>query len=153
MKYTIILILLLPDTIPSAIANEKLSSEFDMSNMHMILMKNEGLTAKQKNDMRKQIEKVGGVKWVIGLNSLVGSNILEDMIPGRIHEILQTDNYELMFVCSDYKSAMDEVNAQIADIRNIVKGYQKDAMVIGEAPLMKDLSDVTDIDLANRKFY
>lgn len=139
----------LPDTIPSAIANEKLSKEFDMSNMHMVLMKNEGLTAKQKSDMGDKIEKVDGVKWVIGLNSLVGPNVPEAMIPDKIREILQTDNYELMFVCSDYKSATDEVNAQIADISDIVKGYQKDAMVIGEAPLMKDLSDVTDIDLAN----
>lgn len=139
----------LPKTIPSAIANEKLSSEFDMSNMHMVLLKNEDLTAKQKKDMSNQMEKVDGVKWVIGLNSLVGSNLPESMIPDDIREILQTDNYELMFVCSDYKSATDEVNAQIADINDIVKGYQKEAMVIGEAPLMKDLSDVTDIDLAN----
>lgn len=139
----------LPKTIPSAIANEKLSSEFDMSNMHMVLLKNEDLTAKQKKDMSNQMEKIDGVKWVIGLNSLVGSNLPESMIPDDIREILQTDNYELMFVCSDYKSATDEVNAQIADINDIVKGYQKEAMVIGEAPLMKDLSDVTDIDLAN----
>lgn len=139
----------LPKTIPSAIANEKLSSEFDMSNMHMVLLKNENLSAKQKSAMSKKIEQVDGVKWVIGLNSLVGANLPESMIPNDIKEILKTDNYELMFVCSDYKSATDEVNAQIADINDIVKGYQKDAMVIGEAPLMKDLSDVTDIDLKN----
>ncbi|MBO5483658.1 MAG: MMPL family transporter [Lachnospiraceae bacterium] len=139
----------LPKTIPSAIANEKLSSEFDMSNMHMVLLKNENLSAKQKSAMSKKIEQVDGVKWVIGLNSLVGANLPESMIPNDIKEILKTDNYELMFVCSDYKSATDEVNAQIADINDIVKGYQKDAMVIGEAPLMKDLSDVTDVDLKN----
>lgn len=139
----------LPDTIPSAIANEKLSSEFDMSNMHMVLMKNDDLSAKQKNEMCSRIEQVDGVKWVIGLNSLIGSNMPENMIPDDIRRILQTDHYELMFICSDFKSATDEVNAQIAQISDTVKEYQKDAMVIGEAPLMKDLSDVTDIDLAN----
>lgn len=138
----------LPKDIPSAEANDKLKEEFDMSNVHMVLLK-DGLTAKEKNQMIKEIEEVDGVKWVIGLNSLIGSNFPDTMIPSDIKEILKTDNYELQFVCSDYASATDEVNAQIADMQDIVKGYQKDAMVIGEAPLMKDLSDVTDIDLKN----
>ena len=33
----------------------------------------------------------------------------------------------------------DEVNAQLAEIDKIVKKYDNTAMVIGEAPLMKDL--------------
>ena len=139
----------LPKTIPSAIANDKLSERFDMSNMHIVLMKNGDLTAKEKKEMNNQIEDVDGVKWVIGLNSVVGANLPESMIPEEIRSILQSDEYELMFVCSDYKSATDKVNAQIAEIDQIVKGYQKDAMVIGEAPLMKDLQDVTDVDLKN----
>lgn len=138
----------LPKDIPSAEANDKLKEEFDMSNVHMVLLK-DGLTAKEKNQMIKEIEEVDGVKWVIGINSLVGSNFPDAMIPSGIKEMLKTDNYELQFVCSDYASATDEVNAQIAEMSGIVKGYQEDAMVIGEAPLMKDLSDVTDIDLKN----
>jgi len=138
----------LPKDIPSAEANDKLKEEFDMSNVHMVLLK-DGLTAKEKNSMIKEIEEVDGVKWVIGINSLIGSNFPDSMIPSDIKEMLKTDNYELQFVCSDYASATDEVNAQIASMQEIVKGYQKDAMVIGEAPLMKDLSDVTDIDLKN----
>ena len=138
----------LPSDIPSAKANDKLKDKFDMSNVHMVLLK-DGLTAKEKSNIVKEIEQVDGVKWVIGLNSLIGSNFPDSMIPADIKEMLMTDNYELQFVCSDYSSATDEVNAQIASMQEIVKGYQKDAMVIGEAPLMKDLSDVTDIDLQN----
>lgn len=136
----------LPDDIPSNQANEKLKSKFDMSNMHMVLLKN-GLSAKDKNQMSKDIKKVDGVKWVIGLNSLVGSNLPDSMIPEDVKSMLKSDNYELMFVSSDYSSATDEVNAQLAKIDKIVKGYQKDGMVIGEAPMMKDLQDVTDVDL------
>ena len=139
----------LPKTIPSAIANDKLSEEFDMSNMHIVLMKNGDLSAKDKKNMSNKIEKVDGVKWVIGLSSLLGPNMPESMIPDSLRDILQTKDYELMFICSDYKSATDEVNAQITDINKIVKSYQKGAMVIGEAPLMKDLQDVTDVDLKN----
>ena len=136
----------LPKNIPSNEANEKLKKEFNMSNMHMILLK-DGLSAKEKSAMSKEIEKVDGVKWVIGLNSLVGSNVPESMIPNNIKKMLKTDNYELEFVSSDYSSATDEVNSQLAEIDKIVKKYQNDGMVIGEAPMMKDLQDVTDVDL------
>ncbi len=136
----------LPKNIPSNEANEKLKKEFNMSNMHMILLK-DGLSAKEKSAMSKEIEKVDGVKWVIGLNSLVGSNVPESTIPNNIKKMLKTDNYELEFVSSDYSSATDEVNSQLAKIDKIVKKYQNDGMVIGEAPMMKDLQDVTDVDL------
>ena len=136
----------LPKNIPSNEANEKLKKEFNMSNMHMILLK-DGLSAKEKSAMSKEIEKVDVVKWVIGLNSLVGSNVPESMIPNDIKKMLKTDNYELEFVSSDYSSATDEVNSQLAKIDKIVKKYQNDGMVIGEAPMMKDLQDVTDVDL------
>ena len=136
----------LPKNITSNEANEKLKKEFNMSNMHMILLK-DGLSAKEKSAMSKEIEKVDGVKWVIGLNSLVGSNVPESMIPNDIKKMLKTDNYELEFVSSDYSSATDEVNSQLAKIDKIVKKYQNDGMVIGEAPMMKDLQDVTDVDL------
>lgn len=79
----------------------------------------------------KKIEKVDGVKWVIGLNSLVGPNFPETMIPEDVKSMLKTDKYELQFVCSDYSSATDKVNAQLDEMQKIVKGYQKDAMVIG----------------------
>ena len=37
--------------------------------------------------------------------------------------MLKTDNYELQFVCSDYSSATDEVNAQLdRNAEKIVKG-------------------------------
>lgn len=53
------------------------------------------------------------------------------MIPEDVKSMLKTDKYELQFVCSDYSSATDEVNAQLDEMQKIVKGYQKDAMVIG----------------------
>lgn len=99
--------------------------------------------------MLSKVKKVDGVKWVLGLDSIVGPNLPDSLIPDKIKTMLKTDNYELQFVCSDYASATDESNAQIHSIDKIVKSYQKKGMVIGEAPLMKDLSDVTNVDLEN----
>ncbi|MCR5791650.1 MAG: MMPL family transporter [Lachnospiraceae bacterium] len=136
----------LPKDIPSAIANEKLKENFDMSNTHLLLLKN-GLSSKEKNEIIDKIKKVDGVKQVIGIDSFVGANIPINMLPSDVSSQLKSEDYELVFVISDYSSATDEVNAQIASIDKIVKSYQKGGMVIGEAPLMKDLQDVTDVDL------
>ena len=137
----------LPQDLDSAIANKKLEEKFNMNNMHILLLKN-GLSSKEKNDMKNDIEKIDGVKWVLGMNSIVGANVPDDMIPNKYKDMLKSDNWELQFICSDYKTATDQVNAQIASINDIVKKYSKDSMVIGEAPLTKDLQDVTDVDLA-----
>lgn len=138
----------LPSTLPSAVSNKRLEDDFHMNSVHMVLLQN-GLEAKDKSQMLSQIEEVDGVKWAIGMNSFIGGSFPSSMIPDDIRTMLQSDNYELQFVCSDYKAATDEVNAQIAEIDKIVKSYSPSSMVIGEAPLTKDLADVTDVDLKN----
>ena len=136
----------LPATLASNVANDKLKEDFDMSTMHMILLRN-GLDSKQKTQMLDKIDEIDGVKWSLGMNSLIGPTFPESMIPSNIWEMLESDNYEVQFVCSEYSSATDECNAQLASIQEIVKEYSPDSMVIGEAPLMKDLQDTTDVDL------
>lgn len=138
----------LPQTLDSAVANKKLEEKFNMNNMHVLLLKN-GLSVKEKNDMREEIEKVDGVKWMLGINSFVGASVPDDMIPAKYRDMLMSDNYELQFICSNYKTATDEVNDQISKINDIVKKHSEESMVIGEAPLTKDLADVTDVDLAS----
>lgn len=136
----------LPASLASNVANDKLKEDFDMSTVHMILLRN-GLDSKQKTQMLDKIDEIDGVKWSLGMNSLIGPSFPESMIPSNIKEMLESDNYEVQFVCSEYSSATDECNAQLAAIQDIVKEYSPESMVIGEAPLMKDLQDTTDIDL------
>ena len=136
----------LPATLDSNVSNEKLKEDFDMSTVHMILLKN-GLDSKETPQMLDQIDKVDGVKWSLGMNSLIGPTFPESMIPSNIKKMLQSDNYEVQFICSEYSSATDECNAQLDAIQKIVKKYSPESMVIGEAPLMKDLQDTTNVDL------
>lgn len=138
----------LPQSLPSNVANKKLSKDFHMSNIHMAMLKS-GMSSKEKTEMQKKIEKVNGVKWVLGMDSVVGSAVPADMIPGTLSDNLISPNYEMEFICSDYKTATDQVNSQIAQINKIVKSYSSESMVIGEAPLTKDLADVTNVDLRN----
>lgn len=138
----------LPSNLESAIANKKLDEDFNMNSVHMVLLKN-GLPAKEKSEMLDKMENIKGVKWSLGLNSLVGSNFPESMLPADATKMLKGDNYELEFVCSDYKTATDEANAQVTEINDLVKSYSPESMVIGEAPLTKDLVAVTDTDFKN----
>lgn len=138
----------LPQSLDSAVANKKLEEKFNMNSTHMLLMKN-GMSTKEKSRVLKAVEEVDGVKWVLGLDSIKGASVPDSMIPDNLKSMLKSDAYEIAFVCSDYKPATDEVNAQIASMNDIVKQYSKDSMVIGEAPLTKDLQDVTDVDLVN----
>ena len=136
----------LPATLPSNVANDKLKDEFDMSTVHMVLLK-EGLDSQQKTEMLDKMDKVDGVKWALGLNSFIGPTFPESMLPSDLKSMLASDDYEIQFICSEYSSATDECNAQLAEIQKIVKEYSPESMVIGEAPLMKDLQDTTDVDL------
>ena len=138
----------LPDTLPSNIANDKLEEDFRMSTIHIIML-DKDMDAKDKRTMMAEVEQVDGVKWAIGLNSLVGPSVPGSMIPGDLKRMLQSEKHDLEFVCSKYMSATPEVNSQIEQIDHIVKSYDKKGMVIGEAPLMKDLQDVTDVDLVH----
>ena len=136
----------LPASLPSNVANEKLSEDFDMANMHLILM-DKDMDEVKKQKMLEEVGEVEGVKWTLCQNSLIGPSVPDSMIPQEIREMLKSEHCELAFVCSEYGSATDKVNAQIARIDTIVKSYDENIMVIGEAPLMKDLQDVTDVDL------
>lgn len=138
----------LPQDLKSSVANEKLGDEFHMNNVYMVLLKN-GLDVKEKQEMLEEVEQVAGVKWALGLDSFVGAGVPDDMIPDDMKSMLKSDHYEVQFICSDYKTATDEVNKQIAHVNEIVKKYSPESMVIGEAPLTKDLADVTDVDLKN----
>lgn len=138
----------LPENLLSNQANEKLKDDFEMSTIHMIMI-DKDMDGKEKRKMSKEIEQVEGVKWTLGLNSIIGASIPDSMIPEDAKKMLQSDDHEMIFVCSEYESATKQVNKQIASIDQIVKSYDRTAMIIGEAPLMKDLEDVTNIDIRN----
>lgn len=138
----------LPKSLKSVIANDKLSEEYDMNTSYMLLIK-KGISDKEIRSMLKELEKVDGVNNVMGIESAIGSAVPREMIPAEYTEMLETDEYELALINSEYKVASDEVNAQISEVEKIVKSYDKDIMVVGEAPCTRDLIAITDVDFKN----
>ena len=135
----------LPKDLPSIIANEKLKEDYDMNTTHMILV-GSSVSSTDVNKMIKEMDKVDGVKWALGLDSLVGPSVPSDMIPESVSSMLKNDKYQLLLVNSEYKVASDEVNAQIKTLNKILHKYDKTGMLIGEGPLTADLIDITDQD-------
>lgn len=135
----------LPKNLPSVIANEKLKEDYDMNTTHMILV-DSSVSSSDVNKMMKEIDKVDGVKWALGLDKLVGPGIPTDMLPDSVTSMLKNDKYQLLLVNSQYKVASDEINGQITEINQILDKYDKGAMLIGEGPLTNDLIEITDKD-------
>lgn len=135
----------LPEDMEYVIANSKLSEDFDIASTHMLLV-DANLPAKSVRSMMKEMEQVDGVKYVLGLESVIGSRIPEEILPESITSILKNDKWELLLINSEYKVASDAVNDQINDLNTILKKYDESGMLIGEAPCMKDMIETTSHD-------
>ena len=139
----------LPKTLDSSIANKKLEKDFKMNSVYMVMLKNDEISSKDRSKLLSEIEKVKGIKWALGMESVVGPSIPDDFLPREITSKIKGKDYEIQFICSDYKVATDEMTSQVENVEKVVKKYSKSSMVIGEAPLTKDLAVVTDVDLRN----
>ena len=135
----------LPQDMEYVIANSKLREEFDIASTHMILV-NTSVPSKDVRSMIKEMEKVDGVKYVLGLESVIGSRIPEEILPESVTSLLASDKWKLMLINSKYRVASDDVNRQINELNAILKKYDGDGMLIGEAPCMKDMIETTDHD-------
>ena len=132
----------------SIVALNKMKDNFNMTSTHFIIVKDDIKSYKMK-EMTDRIENLEGVTTVLSYDKFIGPNIPEDFIPSDIKEIFKQGGYNLLLVNSEYKSASDELNNQIIEMTDIVKSYDKDAMVTGEGALTKDLTTIADQDFKN----
>lgn len=135
----------LPQDLDYAIANAKLKNDFDVAATHMVLASAD-LSAKDTRAMIKEMENVDGIKFALGLDSLIGAGVPEDILPNSLRAVLKSDNWKLILVNSEYRVASDAVNEQLNKLNTILKKYDPKGMLIGEAPCMKDLIETTDRD-------
>ena len=135
----------LPEDMEYVIANSKLRDQFDIASTHMILAD----ASTPESDVRamiRELENVKGVKRVLGLETLIGTDVPLEIVPDHLRQVLESDHWKLMLVISEYKVASDEVKEQIGALNTILKRYDPNGMLIGEAPCMKDLIETTGHD-------
>ena len=135
----------LPEDMEYVVAQNKLSDTFDIASTHMVLL-DSTLESDDVSAMIGEMEGVDGVKYVLGLESVIGSTVPKEMLPEKLLNKLQSDELELLLVNSQYAVASDEANAQIDALNAILKRYDPSGMLIGEAPCMKDMIEITDHD-------
>ncbi|MDO5132761.1 MAG: MMPL family transporter [Eubacteriales bacterium] len=141
----------LPEDIPGNIANKKLKQTFHMNTTHLILM-DRNTDSAVKREIFEKIDQVDGVKFTMSLPSMVGPLLPMELLPSGVTDMLRSEDHEMGLVVSEYEEATKEANAQIAQIDEIVKTRDPEAMVIGEAPMMKDLEDTTNVDIRRVNF-
>ena len=132
----------LPEDMEYVIANSKLSEDFDIASTHMVLVVAK-LSGKSERAMIDEMEQVDGVKYVLGLESVLGSRVPEEVLPDSIRSILKSDHWELLLINSEYKVASDKVNDLIDSLNAILNKHDPSGMRIGEAPCMKDMFETT----------
>ena len=135
----------LPQDIDYVIAHSKLADDFDIASTHMLLV-DANLPSRDVRNMKREMEQVDGVKYVLSLESVVGSRVPEEVLPDSVRSILKSDRWELMLINSEYKVASDAVNDQIDSLNAILKKYDPSGMLIGEAPCTKDMIETTGHD-------
>lgn len=141
----------IPDDYGYSIATKTLKEDFGMVSQEMVLVK-ANMKDYKINQMIEEIKDVEGVNLVLSPAALSKYGISQTIIPKDIKEIFQTDNYKMIIIGSDYDIATNELNAQIEDVKKIVKSYDEEAILAGEGPLMKDLVTTTDEDFKNVNF-
>jgi len=135
----------LPEDIEVVKANKKLAETFNVASTHMLLTDSK-LPEKETREMLKEIEKIDGIQKVIGMETVVGPLVPEAVIPDKVKSMLESENWKLVLINSEYAVASDKVNEQINEINSIVKKYDEKGMLIGEAPCMKDMIETTGHD-------
>lgn len=135
----------LPDNLPSIVANDKLKNEFNMVSTNIILVSDD-LDRYKVKEMVKELNNVDGVTMAAALESVLGSRIPENFLPNELLEQVKKGGYEGIIVNSKYKSATNEVAVQLDEINEIVKKYDPEGLVGGEAPLTNDLVTIADSD-------
>ena len=135
----------LPEYMGYVQATNKLEDDFSAGATHMVLI-DKNVSSKAVRSMVKEMKEVDGVSFALGLDSVIGSRIPDEMIPDEAKDTLESENWKLLLVQSNYSTATDEVNNQIEELKTILKKYDDTGMLIGEAPCTKDLIEITDHD-------
>lgn len=137
----------MPEDLPSSQAKVKVDEAFEMNSTHIVMIDSK-LESRDSAELLDKLNDVDGVKAALGIDSIVGATVPKDIIPDSVKEVVMDENYQLILISSSYEIASDEVNAQCDEIEKIIKSYDEDAMLIGEAPCTKDLITITDHDFS-----
>lgn len=145
------LTLSLPDSLESVVAQNKISKEYDLGSANIILLDSD-VKSKDVSAMLDEVKKVDGVQMALGKESVLDGSVPESFIPKDLTKELESDEHEMLIFMSAYKTGSDEANNQCNEIEKIIKKYDKNGMLVGEAACTRDLIKITNKDFATVSF-
>ena len=138
----------LPETLESIQGNNILKEKFNIVSPEIILM-DKDIKNDDINKMIDEIKEVEGIDFVLSSSNLSNLGITNEMLPSKLNNIIESENYQLLLVNSTYDIATDELNNQVDVVNKIIKKYDKNSILAGEGPLMKNLVNTSDTDFNN----
>lgn len=145
------LTLSLPDSLESVVAQNKISKEYDLGSANIILLDSD-VKSKDVSAMLDEVKRVDGVQMALGKESVLDGSVPESFIPKDLTKELESDEHEMLIFMSAYKTGSDEANNQCNEIEKIIKKYDKNGMLVGEAACTRDLIRITNKDFATVSF-
>jgi len=138
----------LPQDMTGMIGNQKLKEDFNMNSSYFVIV-DADMNKDQVAAMSKEMEETEGITSVLSLEKFVGAGIPENMLPDIVSDTFYANGHEMILVNSELKAGTDAIGEQIDTLNTIVKKYDSNGIITGEAPMTKDLIQVANIDFQN----
>lgn len=135
----------LPQDMPSIVSTDKLKDEFNMASSHFIIM-GDDLSHGEMKELEEAIDAIPGITSVVAYDKLIPSSIPDFFIPQSIKDLCKQGGYQMMMVNSKYVTASDAVANQLDQLNALVKSYDPNAYVTGEAAMTADLISTSAVD-------
>ena len=134
----------LPKTLESIKTNNEVKEKFNIVSPEIILISKD-VKQNDLENLTNDLKNVEGINLVLS-ESEITKYISIDALPSDVTSMLSNDKYKLILINSVYEVASDELNGQITKVNSLVKKVDKNAIVAGEGPLMKDLITISNKD-------
>ena len=134
----------LPKTLESIKTNNEVKEKFNIVSPEIILISKD-VKQNDLENLTNDLKNIEGINLVLS-ESEITKYISIDALPSDVTSMLSNDKYKLILINSVYEVASDELNGQITTVNSLVKKVDKNAIVAGEGPLMKDLITISNKD-------
>jgi len=134
----------LPSDLAFNVANSDLAKKFNIISPEIIII-DKDMKKDKVLSLVDDLKNVEGIDLVLSPTTLVDENT-SSLLPDDIKKMVHNDKYQLIITNSVYELASNELNDQVVKISKLVKKYDKDGIIAGEGPLMKDLVTIADHD-------
>ena len=141
----------LPDTLESVKTQNKISKDYQLGSANIILL-DTGIPAKDVKSLINEVKDTKGVQMALGLESVLDGSIPDSYLPEAVTKELKSDKHEMLLFMSEYKTGSDEANEQCNEVEKIIKKYDSNGMLVGEAACTRDLIKITNKDFATVSF-